>query len=94
MSLISRKLLTPDEVLKIENPFAIVMMAGKPPALTNIPDISKMHFNKLNGMGTRRIKNKKRRSKRRKTDKTYKGLEYMESRLYKRRRYEHRTYSG
>ena len=54
MSLISRKLLTPDEVLKIENPFAIVMMAGKPPALTNIPDISKMHFNKLNGMGTRK----------------------------------------
>ena len=54
MSLISRKLLTPDEVLKIENPFAIVMMAGKPPALTNIPDISKMQFNKLNGMGTRK----------------------------------------
>lgn len=53
MSLISRKLLTPDEVLKIENPNAIVMMAGKPPALTNMPDISKMHFNKLNGMGTR-----------------------------------------
>lgn len=53
MSLISRKLLTPDEVLKIENPNAIVMMAGKPPALTNMPDISQMHFNKLNGMGTR-----------------------------------------
>lgn len=53
MSLISRKLLTPDEVLKIENPYAIVMMAGKPPALTNMPDISKMHFNKLNGMGTK-----------------------------------------
>jgi len=53
MSLISRKLLTPDEVLKIENPYAIVMMAGKPPALANIPDISKMHFNKLNGMGTK-----------------------------------------
>ena len=54
MSLISRKLLTPDEVLKIENPNAIVMMAGKPPALTNMPDISRMHFNKLNGMGTRK----------------------------------------
>lgn len=53
MSLISRKLLTPDEVLKIENPNAIVMLAGKPPALTNMPDISQMHFNKLNGMGNR-----------------------------------------
>lgn len=53
MSLISRKLLTPDEVLKIENPNAIVMLAGKPPAITTIPDISKMYFNKLNGMGTR-----------------------------------------
>lgn len=53
MSLISRKLLTPDEVLKIENPYAIVMMAGKPPVIANIPDISKTHFNKLNGMGTK-----------------------------------------
>lgn len=53
MSLISRKLLTPDEVLKIENPYAIVMLAGKPPAITTIPDISKMYFNKLSGMGTR-----------------------------------------
>lgn len=53
MSLISRKLLTPDEVLKIENPNAIVMLAGKPPAITTIPDISKMHFNTLNGMGNR-----------------------------------------
>ena len=53
MSLISRKLLTSDEVLKIENPYAIVMLAGKPPVITNIPDISKMYFNKLNGMGTK-----------------------------------------
>ncbi len=53
MSLISRKLLTPDEVLKIESPYILVMIAGKPPALLNVPDISKMHFNKLNGMGTK-----------------------------------------
>lgn len=53
MSLISRKLLTPDEVLRIENPYILVMIAGKPPALLNVPDISKMHFNKLNGMGTK-----------------------------------------
>ena len=53
MSLISRKLLTPDEVLKIESPHILVMIAGKQPALLNVPDISKMHFNKLNGMGTK-----------------------------------------
>ena len=53
MSLISRKLLTPDEVLRIENPYVLVMIAGKPPALLTVPDISKMHFNKLNGMGTK-----------------------------------------
>ena len=53
MSLISRKLLTPDEVLSIENPYAIVMVAGKPPAITNLPDISKTHFNILNKMGTK-----------------------------------------
>lgn len=53
MSLISRKLLTPDEVLKIESPNILVMIAGKPPALLNVPDISKTHFNKLNGMGTK-----------------------------------------
>lgn len=53
MSLISRKLLTPDEVLMIENPYALVMIAGKPPVISNIPDISQTHFNKLNGMGTK-----------------------------------------
>lgn len=70
MSLISRKLLTPDEVLSIENPYALVMIAGKPPAITNIPDISKMHFNKLNEMGTKeenqalRIKREEEREQR------------------------------
>lgn len=53
MSLISRKLLTPDEVLMIENPYALVMVSGKPPAITTIPDISKMYFNQINGMGSK-----------------------------------------
>lgn len=52
MSLISRKLLTPDEVLMIENPYALVMIAGNSPAITNIPDISQTYFNDLLGMGT------------------------------------------
>lgn len=60
MSLISRKLLTPDEVLMIENPYALVMVSGKPPAITTIPDISKMHFNKINGMGSKEYNQKLR----------------------------------
>lgn len=53
MSLISRKMLTPDEVLRIESPVILVMIAGEYSAILYVPDISKMHFNKLNGMGTR-----------------------------------------
>ena len=70
MSLISRKLLTPDEELSIENPYALVMIAGKPPVMATIPDISKMHFNKLNKMGTKeenqalRIKREEEREQR------------------------------
>ena len=52
ISLISRKLLTPDEVLMIENPNAIVMIAGESPAITIIKDISETYFNNLLGMGT------------------------------------------
>ena len=29
------------------------MVSGKPPAITTIPDISKMYFNKINGMGSK-----------------------------------------
>ena len=53
MSLISRKLLTPDEVQRIESPYILLMIPGKPSALLTVPDISKMYFNKLNGMGTK-----------------------------------------
>lgn len=53
MSLISRKLLTADEVRKIQSPYIIVIIAGCQPALLYVPDISKMHFNKINGMGTK-----------------------------------------
>ena len=51
MSLTARKLLTPDEVLRIESPYILVMLLGKSPVICCVPDISKMHFNKLNGMG-------------------------------------------
>ena len=53
MSLISRKMLTTDEVLRIQSPIILVMIAGEYSAILYVPDISKMHFNKLNGMGTK-----------------------------------------
>ncbi len=53
MSLISRKMLTPDEVLRIESPTILVMIAGEYSAILYVPDISQMHFNNLNGMGTK-----------------------------------------
>ena len=53
MSLISRKMLTPDEVLRIESPVILVMIAGECSAILYVPDISRMYFNKLNGMGTK-----------------------------------------
>ena len=53
MSLVSRKLLTADEVQRIESPYILLMIAGKPPAILNVPDISKMYFNQINCMGTK-----------------------------------------
>lgn len=53
MSLISRKMLTPDEVLRINPPTILVMIAGEYSAILSVPDISKMHFNELNGMGSK-----------------------------------------
>ena len=58
MSLISRKMLTADEVLRIQSPIILVYSA-----ILYVPDISKMYFNKLNGMGTKE-ENKKLRIKR------------------------------
>ena len=63
MSLISRKMLTADEVLRIQSPIILVMIAGEYSAILYVPDISKMYFNKLNGMGTKE-ENKKLRIKR------------------------------
>lgn len=63
MSLISRKMLTADEVLRIQSPIILVMIAGEYSAILYVPDISKMYFNELNGMGTKE-ENKKLRIKR------------------------------
>lgn len=51
MSLISRKLLTGDEVLRMSNPYALLMLGGEKPFLSYLPDMSKTIFNEINEMG-------------------------------------------
>ena len=51
MNLISRPLLTEDEILRIERPYVLVINAGNYPAIVKIPDLSKWHYNTLLGLG-------------------------------------------
>lgn len=50
VSLIERKLLTPDEVRRVSRPYQIVTSRTHP-AMMFSPDMSQWHFNKLLGMG-------------------------------------------
>jgi len=51
MNLIARSLLTEDEILRIERPYALVMLAGQYPAVMRLPDLSEWRFNLALGMG-------------------------------------------
>lgn len=51
MNLISRPLLTEDEIMRIERPYLLVIPTGMFPVMSTLPDISKWRFNKLFGMG-------------------------------------------
>lgn len=51
MNLISRPLLTEDEVMRIERPYILAIQTGLYPKITKLPDISKWYFNELFGMG-------------------------------------------
>ena len=51
MNLISRNLLTEDEILRIERPYVLVIQTVLFPIITKLPDISKWKFNSLFGMG-------------------------------------------
>lgn len=51
INLISRSLLTEDEILRIERPYVLVIQTGLFPIITKLPDISKWKFNSLFGMG-------------------------------------------
>lgn len=51
MNLISRPLLTEDEIMRIERPYILIIPTGMFPVMATLPDISKWKFNKLFGMG-------------------------------------------
>ena len=51
VNLISRSLLTEDEILRIERPYVLIIQTGLFPIITKLPDLSKWNFNNLFGMG-------------------------------------------
>ena len=51
INLISRNLLTEDEILRIERPYVLVIQTGLFPIITKLPDISQWKFNYMFGMG-------------------------------------------
>ena len=53
MNLIARSLLTEDEVLRIERPYALVMYTGYYPAIMRLPDLSEWSLNTVLGLGDR-----------------------------------------
>ena len=51
MNLISRPLLTEDEITRIERPYILLIPTGMYPMMSKLPDLSSWNFNKLFGMG-------------------------------------------
>ena len=51
VNLISRPLLTEDEIIRINSPEAIVMITGMYPYLAKLQDFSKYKFNEILGLG-------------------------------------------
>lgn len=51
MNLISRALLTEDEIMRIARPYILIISTGMYPIIKKLPDISKWYFNELFGMG-------------------------------------------
>ena len=54
MNLSQRQLLTTDEVLRIERPYLLVMIAGMSPSMNYAPDLHLWYFNQV--LGLRRSK--------------------------------------
>ena len=60
MNLGARPLLTPDEILRINRPYLLVMCSGKMPAMTKAPDLSQWYFNQMLGLGDEEFNRKLR----------------------------------
>lgn len=54
INLVSRQLLTEEEILRIESPEAIVMITGSHPYLATLPDLSQYKFNEMLGLGDKK----------------------------------------
>ena len=50
-NLCGRKLLMESEIAKIKSPDALVMVTSESPMVTELPDLSKYHFNEMLGLG-------------------------------------------
>lgn len=61
MNLISRALLTEDEIMRIERPYTLIISTGMYPIITKLPDVSKWYFNQLFGMGDQKYNKELRR---------------------------------
>ena len=46
-----RALLTPDEIMRLQPPWSLVIRAREYPSIFNLPDLSKLKANKCYGMG-------------------------------------------
>ena len=79
MSLASRKLLMPDEILRFENPYALILQSGYFAAKTEIADLSKWQFNKVLRLGNE----EENRIIREKVEKERKVLEEEKIKLWK-----------
>lgn len=79
MSLASRNLLTPDEILRFETPHALIMQSGEFTSKVEIPDLSKWQFNKLLGLGDE----EENRVIREKVEKNRKYLDEEEIKLWR-----------
>lgn len=51
VSLATRSLLTPDEILRFESPHCLILQSGCFPAKVELPDLSKWYFNSILGLG-------------------------------------------
>ena len=50
MNLVGRNLLTPDEILRFETPYCLILQSGQYSAITQVPDLSCWNFNNMLGL--------------------------------------------